>query len=119
MNERGAHLLLRLALVWLCLLAVGQGSLLFGQYGRASITGIVHDASGAVMPNASVVAVNTQTQVKYETTTNEAGNYQIDLPIGEYSLTISSSGFKELTRSGLRLASGQVARVDVSLEVAR
>jgi hypothetical protein len=117
MRERRTFLLSRTVLVGLCLLVAGQSSLLFGQYGRASITGIVHDATGAVVPNASVTAVNTQTQVRSETTTNEAGNYRIELPIGDYSLTFSSSGFKELTRSGLTLTSGQVARIDVSLEV--
>lgn len=117
MKERAARFLLEVALVWSGLLVLGQNSLLFGQFGRASITGIVQDSTGAVIPSAAVTAVNTQTQVKYETTTNEAGNYRIELPIGEYSLTFSSSGFKELTRSGLSLASGQAARIDVAMEV--
>ena len=117
MNERRRGLLLGVVAVVLCLLTAGQSSLLYGQYGRASITGIVHDASGAVIPSVSVTVVNTQTQVKSQTTTNESGNYVIELPIGQYSITFSSPGFKELTRSDMTLASGQIARVDVALEV--
>ena len=117
MNERRSGLLLGVVAVVLCLLTAGQSSLLYGQYGRASITGIVRDASGAVVPSVSVTVVNTQTQVKSQTTTNESGNYVIELPIGQYSVTFSAPGFKELTRSDMTLASGQIARVDVALEV--
>jgi hypothetical protein len=95
-----------------------QSAQMYGQVARASVTGIVQDATGAVFPGAAVTAINVQTQVRYATTTNDAGNYMIgSLPVGEYSVIFTGAGFKEFVRSGLNLSSGQIVRLDVVLEV--
>jgi len=58
------------------------------------------------------------TGVEYNGTTNEVGNYTIgSLPVGEYSIAFSAQGFKAFNRQGINLAAGQVARIDVVLEV--
>ncbi len=79
---------------------------------RGSISGRVSDASGAVIPNAEVRAVNIATQAVAAGRTNAAGNYTIPylLP-GTYTLTVESPGFKKFQREGIQL------RVDDSLEV--
>src|SRR5438445_11188785 len=43
----------------------------------ASITGIVTDASGSAVPNATVTAINQQTNIRTSAKSNEAGNYTI------------------------------------------
>jgi len=97
---------------------VGSIGSVFGQMGRASITGVVSDSTGAVVPNVIVSARNVETGVTYETRTNEAGNYTIgSLPIGQYAVSFKATGFKEFTREGLNLTSGQAARLDVPLAV--
>ena len=57
----------------------------FAQSDRGTITGTVSDASNAVIPGASIVAVNTETAARYETVATETGNYTIpQLPSGVY-----------------------------------
>ncbi|MGH9839910.1 MAG: carboxypeptidase regulatory-like domain-containing protein, partial [Blastocatellia bacterium] len=108
----------RFLLVVLWLLSAAQGAVLYAQIGRASITGIVSDSSGAIVPGAAVTATQTGTRVTTATTTNEVGNYTISaLPIGQYSISFTKPGFKMHSRTGLDLGSGQVARIDVTLEV--
>lgn len=100
------------------LLISGQTLSLWGQLGRASVTGIVHDSTGAVVPNVSVVVLSSTTGVTYDTTTNQVGNYTVGaLPVGEYSVTFKAAGFKELVQSGITLTAGQIARIDPVLEV--
>ena len=105
-------------------LAVPLGLLLvaglpgYAQTSRATITGIVTDTTGAVVPGVEIIAENTATGLSYRAITNEVGNYNIGaLPIGQYELTFASPGFRQLTRRGIRLTSGQIARIDVALEL--
>jgi len=59
-----------------------------------SITGEVTDATGAVIPNATVVVEDLDTGVKTTTTTNSGGAYYVRfLPIGKYRVEISAAGF--------------------------
>jgi len=105
-------------LVFLCLLIAAQGAVLYGQMGRASITGIVSDSTGAIVPGVIVTATHTGTRVTTDTTTNEVGNYTISaLPLGPYSISFTKPGFRSHSRTGLDLGSGQVLRIDASLEI--
>ena len=100
-------------LIWL--LAAGPAQ---AQDPRATFTGLVTDASGAVIPGAEVTAINDATGVAISTTTNAVGNYVIPfLPIGSYTLTAEAPGFKKYSRSGLRLRVTEVAKVDITLEL--
>ncbi|MBI4891011.1 MAG: TonB-dependent receptor [Acidobacteria bacterium] len=97
-----------------CLLALS----LPGQTITGTITGTVTDPSGAVVPNVKVSATNKATNVSTDATSNEAGVYNLlFLPIGEYSLSATASGFKKATMGPFRLEGSQTARVDVKLEV--
>ncbi len=89
-----------------------------GQTITGTITGTVTDPSGAVVPNVKIAATNTATNITTDSTSNEAGVYNLlFLPIGEYTLTASVSGFKKSSMGPFRLEGSQVARVDVKLEV--
>src|SRR5579883_2422386 len=67
----------------------------FGQGGATgTITGIVTDASGAVVPGASVLLQNTATNVTWQTKSDSAGVYLFsNLPVGNYALKVTASGF--------------------------
>jgi hypothetical protein len=69
-----------------------------------TLTGIVKDSSGAVIPNAQVQATNTGTQARFESTTDGSGTYSLrSIPIGVYQLTVSSQGFKRYEATSIRL----------------
>ncbi len=88
------------------------------QTAMGTITGLVTDTSGAVIPSAGVVARNIETGVQARTVTSTTGNYVIpNLVVGQYELTIASSGFKTWVRTGILLSSSESARVDAVLEV--
>lgn len=83
-----------------------------------SITGVVSDPSGAVIPGAHVSAVDTVTGVKTEAETNDAGAYTIRfLPIGPYMVSVSAAGFSTLTVSQFSLEINQTAKVNATLVV--
>jgi hypothetical protein len=88
------------------------------QSDRASITGTVRDASGAVIAGVQVTAANAANSVQEITVTNEFGVYSLrNLPIGEYTLACSKVGFETYRRSGIKLVIRQVAEIDVGLAV--
>src|SRR5262245_31021707 len=109
-------LIILICMIYLSLIA--STSSVFGQVGRASITGIVRDQTGSVVQAVSVTAVHLATGVSYQTTTNDEGVYTIGaLPVGQYKITFSVAGFKEVIREGVTLTAGQIARIDPSFEV--
>src|SRR5215217_9124805 len=91
---------------------------LFAQSTLGTITGLVTDSTGAIIPNAVVVATNTATGVRAQTVSSGTGNYVIpNLQVGPYEITVSVSGFKSFSRSNINLSSNDNLRVDVVLEV--
>lgn len=88
------------------------------QQDRATLTGIVTDSTGAVVPTVKVEVRNAATNAVYNSETNALGRYVIpNLPVASYKLTFESPGFRTYVREGVTLAVGQVARIDVQLEV--
>jgi hypothetical protein len=107
---------MRTLLVAICLLVLS--ATLFGQAGTGSITGTVTDPAGAVVAAASVEVRNTDTGVIYPAITTATGAYSvIDLPPGNYSVSVTVQGFKRFTRVGIGLAAAQVLGIPVGLEV--
>ena len=90
---------------------------LFAQ-GSGSVTGVVTDPTGAVVPAAPVKLTNTATAVVSNTTTNNAGVYTFPtVPIGMYELRVESAGFKTHIQTNIIVETAQTARLDVMLEV--
>src|SRR5262245_24808040 len=90
----------------------------FAQSDRGTITGTVSDQTSAVIPGASVLAVNGETGAKYETISTETGNYTLtQVPPGVYSLTVELPGFKKYVRQGITVLVAQTLRIDIPLEV--
>src|SRR5919204_96308 len=88
------------------LVLVALPTCLFPQSTMGTITGLVTDSTGAVIPDAVAVATNTATGVRAQTVTSNTGNYVVpSLQVGTYELSVSVTGFKTWTRSGIRLSS--------------
>jgi len=83
-----------------------------------SISGMVLDPSGAVIPQATLDLVNTGQQITYHASSNRQGLYSFpDLPVGRYQLTVSAPGFASQTKTGLQLNADSALRVDVTVAI--
>ena len=85
---------------------------------NASLSGLVTDTSGAVVPQVSVQLRNQATGVTLQTESNATGDYAFPfVQPGVYDVTISKAGFKKLDRIGVKLDVAQNARMDFALKV--
>ncbi len=67
---------------------------LYAQGFRGAINGTVTDSTGAAVPNAAVTAVDDATNVSYKSASTSAGEFNFsNLPVGSYTITVSSQGF--------------------------
>src|SRR5262245_27911570 len=106
------------SLAMLLMLVLGVGGTAFAQVTNASISGIVQDQSGALIPGVTITISNAETGVALTTLTNEAGAYGFpSIAPGTYTLSASLSGFKTSTLKDLNVGRTQV-RQDFKLEVA-
>jgi hypothetical protein len=88
------------------------------QMNTAEISGVVQDASGAVILGAGVTAVQLGTRLKFTATTDATGRYALEqLPLGDYSLTINAFRFKAAVDEHVLLHVGDRVRKDFMLEV--
>jgi hypothetical protein len=77
----------------------------------------VQDKNQAVVANASVKSTNKSNGATRTTTTNDAGEYKIDLlPAGKYDLKISASGFGEVLVENAEVLVGKTNNIDVTLD---
>ena len=84
----------------------------------AQINGTVSDASGGVLPGATVIAIQTDTGFRREVVTDETGSYTLtNLPIGPYRLEVALAGFRTYVQTGivLQVASNPVLPVSLQL----
>src|SRR6187455_1771028 len=88
-------------------------------YAQAAITGVVRDASGGVLPGATVEAASPVLIEKVRSVVTDAnGQYRIvDLRPGTYSVTATLQGFTTLKREGIELSGNFVATVNLDLKV--
>ncbi len=93
----------------------------YGQIaGTGSIQGSVSDATGAVIPNATVSVTNIATQVKHTAVTGGSGIYSFpNLDIGTYTLDVSAQGFEHYTQSKVVLEVGSSIAINVPMTVGR
>ena len=111
MSRRDSLVLLLLTCVCLCPVAATA------QQETATMTGLVRDESGGIVPKATVTVTNVQTNISVKTETDEAGAYVIpSLRPGDYAVTVESSGFRKFVRTGVTLQVAQVARIDLTLQ---
>lgn len=108
------HHFARLAAIALC--AVGVPALASAQ---ASITGVVRDTSGGVLPGVTVEAASPVLIEKVRTAiTDGNGRYQlVDLRPGEYAVTFTLAGFNTVRREGVTLVGSAAASVNAEMGV--
>src|SRR5262245_55572099 len=84
----------------------------------ASISGVVVDNGGDVIPGATVVVTNSRTGETFNTVTSGAGTFAIPALItGTYSVSVSLEGFKSARLDNVIVNSGVPASVRATLEI--
>jgi Carboxypeptidase regulatory-like domain len=88
------------------------------QYLTGSIVGIITDQSGAVVPGAKVLVSNIHTGLTRQVTTDPGGHYRaVDLPEGTYTINVSATGFRPLTKTNVVVVIGQANEQDLRITV--
>jgi hypothetical protein len=84
----------------------------------ASIRGTVVDPSGAVVPDAKLTATNVATGLTYTATSSRDGLFDfLQLPIGDYRVTVEKAGFKAVTEGHIHLDLDQIFNLRVAMEL--
>jgi hypothetical protein len=90
---------------------------LFGQADEGTITGVVQDQTGAVVPGAQVTLLDTDIGLVLQATTGGAGVYTFSpVRIGHYHVTVADKGFATTTQTNITLTVSQTLEVDVRLK---
>lgn len=90
----------------------------WAQSNRGTITGTITDVSGAVIENVDVVATLTTTGVDFKAVSNNLGYYSLTaLPPGSYQVAFRKTGFKDLQRTGIQLATQHTVQVNAVLQI--
>jgi hypothetical protein len=90
----------------------------FGQIVGGTISGTVHDKTGAAVVGATVIVRQTETGASRQLTTDADGRfYAPSVPVGNYVVTVSHEGFQTDQRGGIALAIGQSLQVNFDLGV--
>jgi hypothetical protein len=98
------------------LAALALVSLTYAQTGRGSIAGRVTDASGAAVPGAKIMVLNSGTGVTVSPVTNDAGYYNAEALVpGIYQVAAEVTGFKKFVQGGVTLNSDSRISVDIRL----
>ena len=106
-------------------LAAGVAALMFmcatlavAQSDRGTITGTVADATGAVVPGASITITNMGTQTKESTVATDTGNFTIpSVSAGKYEVAVSAPGFSRSVQQGIQVQVAMTIRLNVVLQV--
>lgn len=84
---------------------------------KATVTGQITDAGGAVVPGATVVISETATGQNQTATVGEDGNYSFSqLTPGAYTIKVTANNFKTLNQTNIVLETNQTLRLNLSLE---
>ena len=90
----------RQALVWPLAGLLLLPALAFAQQTTGNVRGIVKDDAGALIASAKVTIIDKKTNAQFDTTSSATGDFEFkNLPVGNYQVTISATGFKSLTLS--------------------
>ena len=88
------------------------------QSSNGTISGIVRDPSGAVIPSAEVIIVNDATGIRYSTITNTEGIYVVpNLPAGPYRIQVAKIGFNTMIKPDIVLSVQDALAINFTLPV--
>src|SRR3989304_10607626 len=87
------------SVVMTCLMAMFCSQLALAQVSTGAISGVVRDATAAVVPGATVTMTNRDTGITRTTTTDNLGRYHApNLPLGNYEIRAQLAGFQTEVR---------------------
>ncbi len=87
------------------------------QSARGELAGSVADETGAIIPGATVSAINQQTGGKNDTISTSAGTYRFsDIPLGTYAVTVTAPGFGTVTSSGVQVTINSTTALNIVLK---
>src|SRR5882672_7366711 len=99
-----------------CVLLLGCGSALGQVTASGALSGTVSDQKGAIIPGATVTVKNNATGATRTATTNENGEFRLDLlPAGRYDIKVSATGFGDLSSENVELLIGQTNRLSFTM----
>src|SRR6266545_2304546 len=105
----------KLCLHSLLLLVTLTPATVWAQVYSGSLTGIIKDPSGAVVPGAAVKLTDANKGYSLDVTSDESGRYLLrSIPPGTYRLSIVASGFRAYVQQGIVLDVGQNASIDLT-----
>ena len=117
MHTNGVSRNIRAALIVLSLLLLGA-VLAQAQTPLASVSGVITDPSGAVVPNVKVTVTDTERGEPFVTQTNQTGAYLVkDLIPSTYKITAEASGFRTYVLDTFPLTALQAAILNISLQL--
>lgn len=103
---------------WTAIVLLLSANVAGAQEYRATLTGRVTDEQGAVVPGASIVVTNVETNVTIETVSNDNGLYTVsELQPGNYRVTATLQGFKTFVREGIVLRTAETGTVNIRLAI--
>ncbi len=115
---RSRSLFSTLALVGAILIWLSAGRTFAQVTIGGTVTGVVTDKTGAVVPNATVTLTDTSTEQERTKTTNSAGQYVfVNVPSGAYNITVVKTGFSKYRIAAQQVNVGSPTTVNVTLEV--
>jgi carboxypeptidase family protein len=102
----------------LCLLTLLPATAAAQGATTGSLTGVITDAQGGVLPGANVVATHTPTGTTYDSVTDASGRYNfLNVRVGPYNVTVSMGGFKPETVENVDVMLGEQKAIDVRLQL--
>jgi len=105
-------------LLGLILIALAACLAAFAQSISGDLSGTIFDATGASVPNATVIAKNDATGVENSTKTAATGEYHLsNLPPGNYTITVTAPGFTKAQVKGVEVTLNKIATTNVKLDV--
>lgn len=84
--------------------------------GRSSVQGVVTEADGRPVPGADVILRAGDRQVAQTTSSGDGAFRMLDVPPGDYSLSISKEGYATQRQSGLHVSASELVTVDLKLQ---
>lgn len=83
-----------------------------------SISGVVTDPAGAVVPGVTVVATDVATNIQHSTVTDAKGFYAFPaLNVGTFNVTVSQQGFRDFQESSIIINANSAIRLDIKMEI--
>src|SRR6266516_3545019 len=117
-SQRGRGLWAVAFVAGIIALIVSGNGMVFGQECSATMSGVVHNANGGLVPGVGVTAKHIESGLTRTVITSETGSYRMPaLPVGAYEVTAELSGFKQQVRRGITLVVEQEAVVILMLDV--